>query len=213
MLTLALDTTADFGSIALLRDDDVLAEILLHAPQGFSHILFQQIETLLDRCAIKLGDIDLYAAASGPGSFTGVRVGLAAIKGFAEVHGLRAVAVSNLAAIAKYGTAAHRAAVIDARRGEVYAALYNAVGEAIIDEQVIPFPAFLKILPSGPIQWVSQDFTPFQSPKTTNVITAPRALAASIAVLARRSIPTAPEAIDANYVRRSDAELLWKESV
>ena len=212
MLTLALDTTADFGSIALVHGDEVLSENLLHAPQGFSHILFRQIEMLLERCRVIPADIELYAAAAGPGSFTGVRVGLAAIKGLAEVHHRPAVAISNLAALATYGTTPVRATVIDARRGEVYAALYNATGVATINEQVIPFPEFLKLLPTGPIQWISQDFSPFQSTETTDIVIAPKALAAAIAMLAQRATHTAPEAIDANYVRRSDAELLWKES-
>ena len=70
--------------------------------------------------------MDCFAAASGPGSFTGVRVGLAAVKGLAEAAGKRVVAVSNLRALAFFGSAPLRATVIDARRGEVYAALYNS---------------------------------------------------------------------------------------
>ena len=87
MLTLAVDTTADSGSIALADEYCVRGEIELDAPRGFSMVLFAGIETLLGRQGVRLRDVDLFAAASGPGSFTGVRVGLAAIKGLAEVKG------------------------------------------------------------------------------------------------------------------------------
>src|SRR6266536_2270706 len=105
MLTLALDTTADDGSIALARDGCIAEEALIHAPRGFSQVLFGEIEALLGRQGVALRDIDLFAAASGPGSFTGVRVGLSAVKGLAEVLGKRVVAVSNLEALAEFSSA------------------------------------------------------------------------------------------------------------
>src|ERR1022692_920987 len=76
-LVLAIDTTHEFGSLALLRGTETVDEVLLHAPTGFAHVLYPQLSRLLDRNGIALGSIDCFAAASGPGSFTGVRVGLA----------------------------------------------------------------------------------------------------------------------------------------
>jgi len=220
MLTLAVDTTAEFGSIALADETGAVEEVLLHETNGFSASLFGQIEALLQRREIKLAQIDLFAGASGPGSFTGVRVGLAAIKGLAEVLQKPAAAISNLEALASFGTAPKRAAIIDARRGEVYAALYDYSGRAIIDETVIRFPAFLSMLHDQDFAWVSTDFSPFASAilgtrfEHMPVITAPRALAGAIAQIARERLrtgePCDPAAIEANYVRRSDAELLWK---
>ena len=220
MLTLAVDTTAEFGSIALADNGDVVEEVLLHEPKGFSGALFGQIDALLKRRGIALTDIGLFAGASGPGSFTGVRVGLAAIKGLAEVLSKPAAAVSNLEAVASFGTAAARAAVIDARRGEIYGALYDAFGNTLIDETVIPFPGFLTLLGDGDFEWVSADFAVF-APAITgtrfermNVVPAPRALAGAVAKVAaarlRGGAKCDPAAIEANYVRRSDAELLWK---
>ena len=72
---------------------------------------------------MRLEEIDCFAAASGPGSFTGVRVGLAAVKGLAEALGKPAVGISNLRALSLFGKAALRAVVLDARRGEVYGAV------------------------------------------------------------------------------------------
>jgi len=220
-LILAVDTTHEFGSLALLRGRELLEETLLHSPEGFGQILFGRLAELLARHASKTTDVDCFAAASGPGSFTGVRIGLAAIKGLAEATGKPAVAVSNLAAMATFGSAALRAVVLDARRGEVYGAVYDACGRAVAPETVMPFTAWLRTLPEGDIEFVSMDFSPFAPALAGTrfagmaVTTAPRALAAAVGRIAcerlRAGQATDPAAIDANYVRRSDAELFWKE--
>lgn len=211
MLTLAVDTTEAYGSIALADANGVREEVLLHAPQGFSHVLFREIEGLLQRQRVRLKDIELFAGAAGPGSFTGVRVGLSAIKGLAEVCGKRVVALSNLRVLAEFGTSDARAVVIDAHRGEVYAALYDGAGNQIVPEVVLPFERFLALLPDRPIEWISQDPLPALDHPTTLV---PRAVAGALARLAIRCAAFGraqdPAAIEANYVRRSDAELLYK---
>jgi tRNA threonylcarbamoyladenosine biosynthesis protein TsaB len=211
MVTLAIDTTAEFGSIALADENGVREEVLVHAPQGFSQVLFGEIEALLERQRIRLPEIELFAGASGPGSFTGVRVGLAAIKGLAEVLARQVVAVSNLEALAEFGEGDLRATIIDARRGEVYAALYDAAGNQIIPEAVLPFEKFQELLAGRKVEWLSQGFEPMPG---THVITAPRAIASAIAQIAirkaKQGLAQDPAAIEANYVRRSDAELLWK---
>jgi tRNA threonylcarbamoyladenosine biosynthesis protein TsaB len=219
-LTLAVDTTADFGSIALADESRIREEVLIHAPQGFSHVLFGEIETLLARQRVRLQEIGLFAAASGPGSFTGVRVGLSAVKGFAEVLGRRVVALSNLEALAEFGHADARATIIDARRGEVYAALFGEGESRIIPEIVVPLQKLFTLLPDRNLEWISQDFAPFLPALSGTrfgccpMITAPRALAGAIAQIAIRRATAGlahdPAAIEANYVRRSDAELLFK---
>ncbi|MES1258789.1 MAG: tRNA (adenosine(37)-N6)-threonylcarbamoyltransferase complex dimerization subunit type 1 TsaB [Acidobacteriota bacterium] len=216
MLTLAVDTTASFGSIALADARGVREEVLLHEPQGFSGVLFARIEDLLARQSVTLRDIDLFAGASGPGSFTGVRIGLAAIKGLGEVLGKPVVAVSNLAALASYGRADLRATVIDARRGEVFGALFNAAGEQVVPEQVVRFPRFLELLAGYHFEWIATSFEPFRPALTGTalenfpVTLAPAALAGTIAAMAARGPFTDAAAIEANYVRRSDAELFWQ---
>ncbi len=219
MLTLAVDTTAPFGSIALADANGMREEVQVHAPGGFSQVLFGAVESLLARQRVRLEDIELFAGASGPGSFTGVRVGLSAIKGLAEVRGKRVVAISNLAALAEFGESDARATVIDARRGEVYAALYNGAGHRIIAQVVLPFQKFLTLLPEREIEWIAQDFAPFFPALAGTgfadyrVVEAPSAMAGAIAKLAIRSAAAGlaqdPAAIEANYVRRSDAELLY----
>jgi tRNA threonylcarbamoyladenosine biosynthesis protein TsaB len=220
-LILAIDTTHEFGSLALLRGQEVLEETLLHSPEGFGQILFGRLGELLARQGCTAAEVDCFAAASGPGSFTGVRIGLACVKGLAEATGRPAVAVSNLAAMATFGRAARRAVVLDARRGEVYGAVYDASGAAVTPETVTPFKAWLQTLPEGEIEFVSLDFNPFAPAlagtrfEGAAVTTAPRALAAAVGRIAyeqwRAGHAVDPAGIDANYVRRSDAELFWKE--
>jgi len=211
-LILALDTTHEFGSLALARGGQILEEVLLHEPKGFSRILYGQLEQLLARQAIAPAAIDCFAAASGPGSFTGVRVGLACVKGLAEALGKPAVAVSNLEALARFGTAPLRAVVIDARRGEIYGAVYSAQGELLSPEVVAPFESWLASLPPGVGEFVCTDFQP--PVPGASIVQAPRALAAAIAEIAAERLERGqacdPAALDANYVRRSDAELLFK---
>ena len=209
MLTLALDTAGEFGSIALADGDRTLEEVALHGSGGFAQSLFGELDALLHRHSVKLADIELYAAASGPGSFTGVRIGLAAIKGLAEVAGRPAIGISNLEALAEFGTADLRAPVIDARRGEVFAAVLNRAGEFIVAPVVLPFEKFVAETSELEIEWISAGFD--LGRKATN---APHQLAGAIARVAiRRRLAgehCEPAAIEANYVRRSDAEIHWK---
>jgi tRNA threonylcarbamoyladenosine biosynthesis protein TsaB len=218
---LAIDTTHEFGSIALLDDGELLEETLLHAEHGFGAILYDHLSRLLDRNGCRVQDIDCFAAASGPGSFTGVRIGLACVKGLAEAVAKPVVAVSNLQALASFGTAPLRATVLDARRGEIYGAVYDGDLNQQAPEIVMKFPQWLDSLPSGSIEFISTDFSPFSAALTGTrfagapVIEAPRALAGAIARIAfakfRQGLAVDPAAVDANYVRRSDAELLWKD--
>jgi len=220
-LVLAVDTTHEFGSLALARGGQTIEEVLVRAPDGFGHVIYGHLARLLDGQCVKLAAIDCFAAASGPGSFTGVRVGLACVKGLAETAGKPAVAVSNLQVLASFGTAGLRAVVLDARRGEVYGAVYDDAAKLVTPEVVARFPAWLATLPAGELEFVSPDFTPFHALlagtrfEHARVVTAPRALAAAIARLALARLlhgeASDPAALDANYVRRSDAELFWKE--
>jgi len=127
------------------------------------------------------------------------------------------VAVSNLRALAWFGSAPLRATVIDARRGDVYAAVYDAGLEIVQAEAVLKFEAWAKELPSHGLEFIATDFAQFEglADPSTPVTRAPRALAAAIGNIAWQEfaagLASDPADIDANYVRRSDAELFWKE--
>lgn len=194
-LILAVDATNEHGSLALSRGDHLLEEFALYAPGGYGEVLFQSIEALLNRHHARVADIALFAAASGPGTFTGVRVGLACVKGLAEATGKRAVAISNLKALAFFGSKQLRAVTLDARRNEVYAALYDAAGRALVPERVCSLADFHASLPAGDIEYISR-----KGP----LVAAIARIAASRLAAGQTSDPAA---IVANYVRRTDAEL------
>src|ERR1700722_4209206 len=100
-----------------------MEEAVLQAGDGFDHVLFGEIQSLLARTGLTLAALDGFASASGPGTFTGVRVGLTAVKGWAEGLSRKVVAVSNLKAMAYFGTRELRAPWMDARRGDIYGAV------------------------------------------------------------------------------------------
>ncbi len=218
---LAIDTTTEFGSLALVSGGAVGWETPLRSSEGFGHILFDRIALIFENAGWKLDQIDCFAAAAGPGSFTGVRVGLAAVKGLAEALGRPAVGVSNLEAIAWHGTAPLRAAFADARRGQIYGAVYDADLHLVSPEVVALFPEWLATLPAGGLQLLSTDAPAFRPALAgtrfhrDGLCQVPRALAAAIGRIAEERFlagrAAGPAALDASYVRRSDAELFWRE--
>jgi tRNA threonylcarbamoyladenosine biosynthesis protein TsaB len=126
MLVLALDTATRPGSCALARDGVILRE---HAGNGtVSHAarLPGELMTLLDSTGLRLPDIDAFAVATGPGSFTGLRVGIATMQGLAFAASKPLFGISALDALARIvGPAPRVAAWIDAWRGDVFAGLYE----------------------------------------------------------------------------------------
>src|SRR5947207_15256672 len=139
MLILAIDTSGKQGSVALARGDCKSFQLIESAPVAggtFSAQLVPQIAELLARHDLRKEDIDAFAAASGPGSFTGLRVGLAAIKALAEILQKPIVAVSLLQAIAAASLDINMgaweidakptvAALLDAGRGEIFVGKYR----------------------------------------------------------------------------------------
>ena len=250
MKILALDTTSEFGSVALVsypgqicvetsldaarksacatedsvaleHDGALIAEAHLHSTDGFAHVIFDEIDRLLARAGWKIADIDCFAVVSGPGSFTGVRVGMAAVKGLAEALGKPIAAVSKLRAIAQFGSEERRAVMMDARRGEIYAAVYDSALHPIVPDTITKLPAWLHLLDAGDYEFImlagdgltaALTGTRFAEMKH---IAAPRSIASAAAVCARLDAfdgkLVSPLVADANYVRRSDAELFWKD--
>ena len=219
-LVLALDTTRETGSLALNHGERTLREVELRPGEGFGEVLFEGIQKLLDDEHVKLADCAVFAAASGPGSFTGVRIGLACIKGLAEALGRPAFGISNLEALAEFGQSQTRVAVIDARRGEVYAAVY---GSGPRDEMVTTLPELLASLLPSMAEFIVTDAVALRSLlagtlfENVPITQAPTKQACAIARLAWRRFRagTAGDAvsIEPNYVRRSDAEMLWRSPV
>lgn len=121
MNILAVDTAGKTAGVALLQDDRLLYEVYLDGGMTHSETLMPMIDTCLKMCGMTCADIDLYGVNAGPGSFTGLRIGLAVIKGLALPRQLPCAGVSTMAALA-WGLAGEGTVIgaQDARRGQVY---------------------------------------------------------------------------------------------
>ena len=231
VLILALDTCDARGGIALLRDESVLHTEPHTTAEDYSSWLLPAISGVLTPAGLTLRDIELYAVTAGPGSFTGVRVGLTTVKAWSEVYGRPIAAVSRLEAVAAASTGSSPcvAAFIDARRNQIFAALYRRQGallERVDEEMVIAPDKFLEWCiakaSSDHIDWVSTDpaclmqTTQWSSRLALNEavqqispLLAPRIGQIGYR-LAQQNQLTDALTLDANYVRRSDAELQLK---
>jgi len=128
VLILAVDTNTSAGSVAVLRDRRLLAEVNLDSPRTHSERLLPSIDLLMDALGIRLADIDGYALAVGPGSFTGIRIGMSTVKSFAFSSRKPIAAVSNLEALAlkiKQTQARLLCPLMDAKKSEVYSGLFE----------------------------------------------------------------------------------------
>src|ERR1700724_2077752 len=191
MLILAIDTSTRAGSIALLRDRQVLAEISAREETPYSTRLFRDLDLLQFRAQFRMAQIDVFAVAAGPGSFTGLRVGLTAVKGWAEVHRKPIATISGLEAIAAQGNINEEFVnpFLDARRGHVFGSTYRrSLGQA----NVLQLVGEEAILPGARIEQVSTSLAP--------------AIGHLGFDRANRGDLVDALGLDANYIRRSGAE-------
>jgi tRNA threonylcarbamoyladenosine biosynthesis protein TsaB len=217
VLVLALDTTTPAGSAALVRDGDVLVEEAGDPALTHGRRLPRDLMRLLDRAGVQLHDVDLLAVAAGPGSFTGLRVGIATMQGLAMAGNRRVVPVSALEALARAGRNGVDpvAAWMDAQRGEVFAALYGADGARLLVDPSSEPPArtLERWSPdlSGHERFVGDGAVRYREliPPSCAIIEPVPPLAGFIGVMACEHPGRAvlPHAVVPIYVRRSDAEL------
>ena len=155
MLILAVDTTTPSGSVALAEDGALLGEASLESAATHSARLLRSVDFLLGAHGLGIQDVGAFAVAAGPGSFTGIRIGVGAVKSLAFASGRPVAPVSTLAALAaklEGGPEALVCPILDAKKGEIYAALFEAGpgGLAEIVPQGAYEPAaFLARLPAG----------------------------------------------------------------
>jgi tRNA threonylcarbamoyladenosine biosynthesis protein TsaB len=129
VLILAVDTTTPGGSVALLEDGALLGEANIESAETHSARLFRSIDFLAGALGRDIRDVDAFAVAAGPGSFTGIRIGIGAVKSLAFASGRPIAAVSTLEALAaKIASDGARLVcpLLDARKGEIYAGLFEA---------------------------------------------------------------------------------------
>jgi tRNA threonylcarbamoyladenosine biosynthesis protein TsaB len=221
MLLLVTDTSGKHGSVGLVRAADGTGDIQLIetvplAGGTFSAQLVPQIAGLLGKHGLSKHDADAFVVISGPGSFTGLRVGLAAIKALAEILQKPIVAESLLEVVAvAAGAEGLVLAVLDAGRGEVYAGKYEVRrdGARALNEQLLPrsdFPSvalgFVVSTPDPSLADLAQ-----QAGLGVFLVTVGAEAIARVGYRKLRAGETvAPEQLEANYIRRSDAEIFSK---
>lgn len=151
MRVLALDTTTPRGSVAVAEGPKLLGEVRLDRDEPQSVRLLPAVQFLLDGLALRPGDLDGFAVTTGPGSFTGLRVGLSTIQGLALGAARPCLGVSSLDVLAArlQGLAPHLAVMVDAFRGEVYAALYDAQARLVGERRATAPGDFLATVPAG----------------------------------------------------------------
>lgn len=227
MLILAIDTSGPSGGITLAEADAGSFRVIESAAIAggtFSAQLIPTLAALLKKHGYGVKDIGGFAAASGPGSFTGLRVGLSAIKGLAETLHKPIATVSVLETLASLADRDGKiAAAMDAGRKEVFLGLYQASGEnsdhtlLMQREELLTQQDFLATLGTErPAVIVTSDaaLAELSSASHSAVLVVTRPGSEVIARLGAEKLlageTVSVEALDANYLRRSDAEIFFK---
>jgi tRNA threonylcarbamoyladenosine biosynthesis protein TsaB len=240
VLILAIDTSTPCGSVAVIRDGKTIALVSSWTDEEYSSRMFRHVEIALQEAGASLEQFDSFAVTTGPGSFTGLRVGLAAVKGWAEVFGKPIVGVSALEAIALQSRAPEGVLLVpmlDARRREVYFSVYRRKrenGAMVVDREG-------EIFVAAPNEFLDSVLSMAGDREFAIVTPMPEAIAAELSERNRiggdgKQIALEPVqavlaplvgeiawrraqggelsdalTLDADYVRRTDAELKWKD--
>ncbi len=217
MNVLAINTARGEGDVALLRRGSIVGDLSLGRAPGFDRVLFGAIDKLLASHNLGLAEIDGFAAATGPGSFTGIRIGLSAAKALSEAHGRPLVGVSSLRAVAYAATGARpeaiRVPVLDARRGELFAGFYDSSAMPVAPETVGDWASLAPQIRKFDAELVSNEPNIFDpggpAAAARGHLLAPGAVAGAIALIGAGEIASGggglPESVEANYIRRPSA--------
>lgn len=199
--------------------------------EEYSSWLLPSVRELLKKAGLRMGDVGGYAVATGPGSFTGVRVGLTSVKAWAEVYGKPVAGVSRLEGFATQAsrTSGYIAAFVDAQRGQVFGAVYRQDGSGLakMGEEMVIAPArfveaAVELAKAERITWASPDAGLLaggdawkeREKRGESVEQISATLAGTLGRIGLRCLKegktTDALGLNANYVRRSDAEIFWK---
>ncbi len=224
MLILAIDTSGKSGGITLASGDHDSFHVLESAPIAggtFSAQLVPTVAALLQKYGFAPEKLGGFVVVSGPGSFTGLRVGLSAVKGLAEILQKPIAAVSLLEALATYSDrkGSRVATAMDAGRNEVFWGLYKFTKDRSLkgEEKLLSQPEFLEeIEQTRPVCFITSDHSVAElaSSAGVHVQEEERPKVEFVARLGVRKLlegkTISAEALDATYLRRSDAEIFFK---
>ena len=219
MNILAVDTSGNVCSVAVLADEKIICEIYVDNKRNHSVTLGPMIDDCLRRSEMTLEDINLFGCAAGPGSFTGLRIGIGVIKALCQSSGKKCVAVNTLDALAQNLEGDNRTvcAVIDARRTDVYTATYSGT-KRISQYRAIQIDELLKELNGQDVVFVGDGSIRFKKEienagfNTANS-TAALQHAGSVGTLAYRNIASAVSAYELEpfYLRKTQAERVYEQ--
>ncbi len=222
---LTIDTSSSAGSVALSRGETLMGEILLNVASTHSDRLLVVVRQLLSDAGVEIGGIDAFGVVIGPGSFTGLRVGVATVKGLAMATGKPAVGVSSLRALAMQAPFVPYpvCALLDARKKEVYAGLFRwEQGRALpVDRERVVSPENLLAAMPDEVLFIGGGSQIYRSLIVRRLgrgahfapwpLHPLRASSASALVLdeLRQGNTVSPVALNPVYIRASEAEILW----
>jgi len=218
-----MDTTGGACSAALCEDEKILCEAFLHDKLTHSQTLMPLIDTCFERAGKTMADVDAIAVAVGPGSFTGVRIGVCAAKGFAQVTGKPVIAIDTLELLSQNiaGFDGIVCPILDARRSQVYTAFFRN-GERLCEDFADAIEVVAEKLCSEKVLFVGDGVPVLRekissllpealfAPEHLNYQHAGNAAAVAFGKFTRGETDTA-ETILPNYLRDSQAERMKKE--
>ena len=235
MLILAFNTTDEHGGAAIYRDTECLAVAANETSASYSITLFQIVEGLLRQTQLSLRDIELFAVAHGPGSFTGIRIGVAAAQAWGTAFSRAVRGISVLEAMVEEARPDTRLAIpiLDARRGEFFLSLFERAdstgaflrrGEALLAKPdaamrllqqtagtIQPAHALTCVARQHDVatQALSNDWPQFR----WRIVPGPLldGIARCALLACRQGRLQSPAELDAYYIRRTDAEMKWRE--
>ena len=227
MYILGIETATRTGGVAIVSEDGVLAEYTLNIEVTHSERLMSTVDRVFKDTGLRMASIDGFGVSIGPGSFTGLRIGLSTVKGLAFTTGKPVAAVPTLKALA-WNTPHARYPVcplLDARKKEVYAALYRYDGRELVQdlpEMVLPLAELAdrvagEVLFSGEgARLFAGDIERlFAGRAHLAPLSATVPSAASVAEIAldmiRAGRHTGPDDLSPMYIRRPEAELAWEK--
>jgi tRNA threonylcarbamoyladenosine biosynthesis protein TsaB len=217
--------------LAVLRDGEVLQALPHEGTGDYSSWVLPTAEKALSASEVGIRDVEVFAVASGPGSFTGVRIGLASVKAWSEAYGKPVASISRLEAMASqvFSVCAYVAAFVDAHRDQVFGGLYRRDGSRLrlVETEIVAAPQeFLDWVSQRSanerVGWISLDPEKVtgqeqwreRAERGESVELSTSVLAPAIGRIGRtRALEgrlTDALGLDAEYVRRPDAEVFWK---